>query len=200
MENNFVKKYNYEMKCITCGKRFESNRSTAKYCSSFCKQKQNDIQKKGVSIKFRNGLAVAEAKPYQKKKTTRKKELPQNARLIQTYSYWLRDGKFEMWTYNASPTAIEKDDIMRRCNKGAYVYAKNAKNKTKTMRQIVRTIGDKTVQYDYKLKKEYYQQTCVCKIYEWTITQVQRKNNYKHYYDEPVQTIEIDEWSGDNED
>lgn len=188
MEEKSIK-YNYELKCITCGKTFLSNRSTAKYCCQFCKNQQLRIQK-GENVKFTDdGLVIVKAKPYTQRKPVDKFAIPQNAESC-SFTYWHKHGSNQCYDiscrYNYDNGYI--NDVLKHEDKGYYIYKKE---KTCNRYRLVKRVNVKTYE-DLTLKGrvEFNKYKVELIVYEWTKKKYPKKE-LKKYYDDTCEIVDF---------
>lgn len=187
MESKNVK-YNYQLKCITCGKVFYSNRSTAKYCCSFCKNQQQRIQK-GEKIRFsEDGLIITKAKQYEQRKTDKHK-IPDSAKLLQYRTYkGISSGnintQWEVFQGGQYKTAYlsekEREDILLHANKEYYIYFHGTDKNKYRLVKLTETKG-----YD-----EYHTKLSI-DIYEWEKKVYKNNGGNKRYYDREFEVVDF---------
>lgn len=180
METN-KKKYNYKLKCITCGKMFLANRSTAKYCCSFCKNQQTRIQK-GTIVKFDDeGFVVVKPKKYETRGKTDKQKIPNNAVKYNVSLYvGKKDNNCIDWEGHNSFDKSYQKDVLQHVNKGYYIAERRKNNNLyRLVKEVYR--GKGYSDWNERVKLE---------IYEWT-KNVYKRTEIKKYYDEEVEIIDF---------
>lgn len=179
------RKYNYEMKCITCGNVFYSNRSTAKYCSSFCKMQQSLLQK-GKKVELGDsGCIKANASRYVRNKSLKDKfQKPKDAQFVRMVSYSIQVDNKEDNEQDRKRTwdgiVLDKNELLEKANTGRYVY--RDKGYSKIYRLIERKETFKEIPI-YGGGVLYYKKTVEFFVYEWERKKA-KKSKYKHYFDE----------------
>ena len=192
MENKGVK-YNYQLKCITCGKVFYSNRSTAKYCCSFCKNQQQRIQK-GEKIRFsEDGLIITKTKQYEKRKPIDKFAIPKDAKSSRFTYYHKHDDKTAYDIECAHNYDNEyKNDVLQHIDQGYYIYEKR---KDYNRYRLVKRIAEKAIEEDWiKNKPEYlkhqrYKVELI--VYEWDKKVYKNNGENKRYYDREFEVVDF---------
>lgn len=191
-----MKKYNYTIKCITCGKTFLSNRSTAKYCCQFCKNQQARIQK-GEKIRFTDdGFVIVKPKQYEKRKPIDKFAIPASAESY-SFRYTHRHNSNTAYDIECSNCLVKFDqkiinDILTNEDKGYYIYKRDG---TYNHYRLVKRIEEKAIEEDWiKNKPEYikHQRYKVYLIvYEWKKKKYAKEKRSEKYYDEEAKIIEL---------
>lgn len=191
MEEKSIK-YNYELKCITCGKTFLSNRSTAKYCCQFCKNQQSRIQK-GEKVRFTDeGLVIVRAKPYETRKPVDKFAIPKDAKSSRfTYYHKHEDKKAYDIECERNYDNEYKNDVLQHIDKGYYIYEKR---KDYNRYRLVKRIAEKAIEEDWikrdpkNIKYQRYKVELI--VYEWEKKKYPKKE-LKKYNDETFKKVDF---------
>ena len=126
---------NYECTCVECGTKFQSNRSTAMYCSLFCKQhsthkKREDREKYSFQIEdYRSQISDLnkQIRELKEANTTYKKDLSVYENEIRAYEKQLADlkDKSEKQEQQILKQAVDKrifEQYYTRCENLKKVY------------------------------------------------------------------------------
>ena len=191
MESKNVK-YNYQLKCITCGKVFYSNRSTAKYCCSFCKNQQQRIQK-GEKIRFsEDGLIITKTKQYEQRKIDKYK-IPNGAKSSMfTYYHKHEDKRAYDIECKCNYDTEYKNDVLQHIDQGYYIYKKgNDYNRYR----LVKRIAEKAIEEDWikkdpkNIKHQRYKVELI--VYEWEKKVYKNNGGNKRYYDREFEVVDF---------
>lgn len=135
---------NYECTCVECGTKFQSNRSTAMYCSLFCKQhsthkKREDREKYSFQIEdYRSQISDLnkQIRELKEANTTYKKDLSVYENEIRAYEKQLADFK------NKSEQTKTSQDLQQATYKRLFEqYDTRCKNLEKINNEVVEEIN-----------------------------------------------------------